>query len=164
LHRANIDLRILATRLACRGGKTLGGVGCDFKLRFLAKDPDAPDFLARHMAAPTQEWQQPTRVGITITPNIHAEPHAGCTAWRIRLISIPPRFAPFGALFGDFLGRRQRRAQHFDQRCRQGVRRNWLIRQQPARKRQIIFRCFFGQNAARLFRQAFRIAREHGIG
>ena len=146
------------------GGKTLRSIRRDFHHGFLAKDTDTPDFLARQMPTPAQERQQPTRIGIAIAPDIEPEPHTFLALRCIRIRRFPPRLAPFGALFGDFLGRGQRRAQHFDQRCRQCFRRSRLIRQQPARKRQIIFRCFFGQYAARLFRQAFRIAREHRIG
>ena len=73
--------------------------------------------------------------------------------WRLREIEgvIAPRFAPFGLLFGNFLGRGQGRAQHFYQRCRQGFAGDLAIGQQALRKRQIILGRFLCQNAARLF-------------
>jgi hypothetical protein len=146
LQRLDIDFRILARRMAGRSSEAFSGIGRHFELRLIAQNADPPDFLARYMAAPAQEGQQPTRIGIAIAPNIHAEPNALAALGRIILCaSFAPRFTAFRALFGNFLGRGQGRAQKLEQRGRQGFRRWRCIAQKLAGKGQIFLGWFFRQ-------------------
>ena len=69
-------MRVLPFRAARGGGEACGGIGCHLELRLARQDADAPDLLARHVAAAAQEGQQPFRVGPPVAPDIHAEPHA----------------------------------------------------------------------------------------
>jgi hypothetical protein len=150
LHGPDGNFSILTRGMAGSGSKTLCRIGCDFELRLLTQNADTPNLLTRYMAAPAQKRQQPARIGIAIPPDIHAEPNAGGTARSLHR-TFAARLSPFGLLFGDFFGRRQGRAQHPYQCRGEGFTGDLAIGQQALRKRLIIIRGFFRQNATRLF-------------